>query len=130
MPEPFGPGILIFFTSLTLVIRSQVQDRVQYPAKDIETIPRSISIAHPAGVAILIPALEPLLEIVLILAPVDVRLITVDARPVHGRVIVTAAATVTSVHLTLLVSLLVAIIHGLPQQFGTPIIGVVVLAIP
>jgi hypothetical protein len=73
--------------------------------------------------------LESLLEIVLILIPRYIGLISVRALGVHPVSVIVISTGITSIDLALAIALRITVIYGLSQKFITAIVGIVILAV-
>jgi hypothetical protein len=94
--------------------RRQVEDRSKNITQDVIPAARTISVPGCVVITVLITTLESLLEIILILIASYVRSVTITSLRIDTIAIVVVAASISAVHLTLAIALLVTAVDGLP----------------
>ena len=94
-------------------LSGEIEDRIQYTAEDLKSVAGPIAIPVGTVVTVLVTALVPLLEVVPILAAVNVALIAIYPVPIAGTIGIVETTSVRSVSLSFLVPQRISIPHGL-----------------
>jgi len=95
-------------------LSGEIEDRIQYTAEDLKSVAGPIPIPVGTVVTVLVAALVPLLEIIPILAAVDIALIAICPVPIPGSVGIVETSSIRAVSLSFLVSQRVSISYSLP----------------
>ena len=124
--ERLGPknGYSLFYCLLSDP-KYLIKDR----SKDIHRVIRTISVLRPAVISVLIAALESLLEIVLVLAAVYIRIITIASLIIGVITVVITTPAVLAIHLTLTITLLVTSVNRLAKHFYSTLVCLIITVI-